>query len=172
MPEHTPSTSRRRLLHGAAWTAPAIVLATAAPSFAASGRANVTATVTPTADADGKLPVTIEFRNRNTGSTGQANVFVRFTPNPASGTVEPNSATEVTNGWTSIGSSSDPSRPNFTFVSPTGIPGASTPDGIAESSFSFVVTVNPGAGELSAGTITVSATFVDGDFTGVTSVWA
>ena len=173
MPEHIPSTSRRRILHGAAWTAPAIVLATAAPAFAASGRANVTSFVLPTADVDGKLPVTIQFRNRNTGSTGQTNVFVRFTPNPASGTVQPDSATDVTNGWRSIGSSSDPTKPNFTFVSATGIPGASTPDGIAESSFSFVVTVLPATPSgVSAGTITVAATLTEGDFTGVTGTWA
>lgn len=172
MPEHVPGSTRRHVLKGAAWSAPAIVLATAAPSYAASGRANVTTIVLPTADADGKLPVTLEFRNRNTESTGRTNVFVRFTPYPASGMVEPNSAVEVTNGWTSIGSSPDPTMPNFTFVSATGIPGASTPDGIAVSSFSFEVTVLPGAGGLSAGTITVAATLGQGDFTGTTGTWA
>lgn len=48
MPEEntadTPGISRRRILVGAAWTAPAIVLATAVPAVAASGPAKFTMT--------------------------------------------------------------------------------------------------------------------------------
>ena len=98
--------SRRRVVAGAAWAAPAIVVASSAPAWAGStGDPNVTAFVEPTADANNALPVTISFQNSGTGDTGLLIIDVFFTTNlaavngtlsDAAPTLDP---TSVSAGW-------------------------------------------------------------------------
>ncbi len=169
MSDHDAGTSRRRVIKGAVWTAPAIVIATAAPAFAASGPAAVTTTVRPATHSDTKLPITIDFLNRNTGATGLTNVFVKFTP--TAGTVTKSSVADVAPGWTFNGSSNDAAAPTLAFSHATGIAGAPTASGTATTTLSFTATVVPVAGQ-SAGTIAVSVSPSTGSITGGNGGWA
>ncbi|WP_323793744.1 hypothetical protein [Nocardioides sp.] len=172
MPEHTPGTSRRRVLKGAAWTAPAIVLATAAPTYAASGRAAVTTLVLPATHTHGVLSVTIDFINRNTESTGLTTAIVTCSPTPGSGTVVRNSATRVTNGWQFIGSGNSTTAPTFSFSRDQGIDGAPTADSTATTRLHFRLEVLPNEVGQSAGTISVQTIRARGDATGGSGTWA
>ena len=74
------SLTRRSLVRTtgkAAWVAPVIVVATAAPATALSGRANVSTIVTPSRTGD-QLTVDLQFINRNTQPTGLVSVAVYF----------------------------------------------------------------------------------------------
>lgn len=172
MPEHIPGSTRRHVLKGAAWSAPAIVLATAAPSFAASGRAAVTTLVLPATHTHGELSVTIDFVNRNTGSTGLTTTIVTFTPAPGFGSVVPDSATRVTNDWRFIGSGNSTTAPTFSFSRTQGIDGAPTATTTATTRLYFRLRVEPNAAGQSAGTISTMTIVREGDTTAGRGSWA
>lgn len=167
---------RRALIKGAAWTAPAIVLATAAPATAASGAADVITTIPPTMDTyngpgeDGTLPVLINFTNTNTGSTGSVSITVTFLGVIAGVTAD--RPTDVSPGWSFV----SPAEGNqfnrrFTFMNPVGIAGAGTPTGTAESSLAFTIrTVT--ATTTSNGAITTTATAASGQIRPGSGSWA
>ena len=170
-PARTPLPSRRTVIGGAAWAAPAIVVAAAAPAFAASGPASVTTTVRPASDANGRLPITIDFLNRNTGSTRLTTVIVTLTPTPLFGSVTPGSAVDVTGGWTFLGSGNSTTAPTFSFSKSTGIDGAATSTGTATTTLSFAVTVVPNQLGQSAGTIDVIVSPGNGSVASGDGLW-
>lgn len=152
--------SRRRILTGAAWTAPAIVVASATPSYAGSppGDPNVTAIVQPTADADNTLPVTIRFQNSGPGSTGLLVVDVFLTTNLAqvNGTLSTADPTSVSQGWQFQGATGSVQRRILTFANALGIPGTTDPLSPTMSvlSFNYTVVPSPTTGQ-SSGDISV-----------------
>ncbi|MGA8848185.1 MAG: hypothetical protein WB471_16340 [Nocardioides sp.] len=75
MTQINPS-SRRAVLRAGAWTAPVVVLATAAPAVAASGPADISVTVPTTTDDNGTMPITIIFENKNIRTSGPIQLFV------------------------------------------------------------------------------------------------
>lgn len=162
---------RRTLLKGAAWSAPAIVVATAAPAMAASGPAMVTTRITPTMDDAGhNLFVSMQFDNVNTGGTGLTTIFVSLLP--ATGVVDPIPPTGVSNGWVA-GPSTPTSVGNgrvFPFTSATGIPGA-PPNGVAAAFLFFSVKVGPDSVLRSAGSIRTTSTTENGQILDGSSAW-
>ncbi|MGA8847738.1 MAG: hypothetical protein WB471_14080 [Nocardioides sp.] len=163
---HERQPHRRAVLRGAAWTAPAIVLATAAPATAASGGAQVTTRISPTTDDPGhNLHIAIQFDNSGPGSTGRTTVHV--TCLPTTGVVDPTPPSAVSSGWVA-GKPTPTDLGNgqiFPFTSADGIRGI--PSGVAATFLFFDVKVGPDSVLQSAGTITTSAvptsgTVVDG----------
>lgn len=171
MEQHEHLTSRRRVIKGAAWAAPVIVMASAAPAFAASGPASVSTTVLPATDSGGRLPVTINFLNRNTESTGLTTVIVTFTPTPGFGSVTKDEAFEVTPGWNYLGSGNSTTAPTFSFSRAAGIDGAASSTGTATTTLSFEVGVVGNALGQSAGTISVSIIPTRGNTAGGSGAW-
>ncbi|WP_323792012.1 hypothetical protein [Nocardioides sp.] len=160
-----PQPHRRTVLRGAAWTAPAIVLATAAPATAASGDAQVTTTVTPTNDAGGTLRVSMRFDSAGPASTGPTTVYVTCLPTP--GTVEPTEPTSVSSGWLAgpVTATDTGDGQVFSFTSADGIRGI--PGGVAATFLFFDVVVTPhpvlgSAGSITTQTVTTTGTVADG----------
>lgn len=152
-----PRPHRRTVLRGAAWTAPAIVLATAAPAAAMSGgEARVTTRITPTMDDAGRtLRVSMQFDNSAPGSTGVTTIFV--TCLPTAGVVDSTPPTGVSTGWvagtpvaTDVGNGQV-----FPFTSATGIRGI--PVGVAATFLFFDVKVGPDSVLQSSGTISTTS---------------
>ncbi|WP_323791930.1 hypothetical protein [Nocardioides sp.] len=89
MSELVPGASRRKVLKGAAWTAPVVVMASAAPAFAVSGPAALTTIIeeayNEVRDEVTVLTVITEVTNANTGSPGA--VTTVFTVLPTGGTI-------------------------------------------------------------------------------------
>lgn len=156
MPEHHQASSRRTVLKGAAWTAPAIVLATAAPAFAASGAASITQTVSGVVDNGTLLmTTTVNFLNTNTGAT-TAGVVVRLgaTAGGVSGAVP----TAVSDGWSFVGATPEGSAAIRWYSFSGTIPGATSASGASStraSVLSFTVAVEAAnlPGTVSAGSI-------------------
>jgi hypothetical protein len=170
--------SRRRVVAGAAWGAPAIVVASAVPAMALSGPANVLITIPPTADSGGTLTVEAEFVNRNTGATGLITTAFFFTPTTGLGSVPAQTptinSTGTTPGWTFTGQNNDSSDKSFSFSrAAPGIPGA--PDATSTSDpvmLSFTITVTPGALDTSAGQIRTLSVVQSGSAPQANSLWA
>lgn len=152
---------RRSVLKGAAWAAPAIVVATAAPALAASADALVTINIPTTANNGTNLPVQVTFTNVNTRSTGQTDLAIVFTPGVGQGSVDADAPAFTTNdaGWTNQGNTLNTltGARTFNFRSTTGIPGAATVTGTAVSTLVFQVKVTQANGASSGG-ISASAT--------------
>ena len=165
-----PLPHRRAILRGAAWTAPAIVLATAAPATAASGDAQVTTTVTPTRDAGSTLRVSMRFDSAGPDSTGLTTVYV--TCRPTAGSVEPTEPTSVSSGWTAGPvAPTDPSGGQvFSFTSPDGIRGI--PGGVAATFLFFDVVVTPAPVVGSSGGITTHTVTAPGTVAVGAAPWA
>lgn len=161
--------SRRSVVKGAAWTAPVIVVASAAPAMAASGPAAVTTTVA-TAQSGSNLDVSLSFVNANMGATSNPTTLaVRFSP--TAGTVDPAAPINiVTTGaaWSYVSSTVVGTVVTFNFTS-TGIPGATTPTGTSTCTLAFKIKVNGGT---SAGAINVTANTASGAVLPGTGTWA
>lgn len=151
--------SRRRVLKGAAWSAPAIVLATAAPAIAASGPASVTTLAFASREGN-VLDVVLTFVNQNTGSTGLTTVAVFFESTVPAEQIVPHNPTIDTDAstlpWTFTGTGGTSPERSFSFSLPApGIPGAPTATGPGPAqtlAFSILVPVDLVVG-VSFGTI-------------------
>lgn len=170
---HQPSVSRRKIVTNAAWAAPAIVVATAAPAMALSGRANVALTMTATRSGN-LLTVNLSGINRNTENTGLTTTVVYV--NPEVGDVPAQTATinsmGSSPGWRTDASTGGPTRRAFGFTRDNGYDGAPTSTGTATTSLSFTITVTPAAGLLSSGTLDTLTVRQRGDVTDTDSLWA
>lgn len=162
-----PQSHRRTVLRGAAWTAPAIVLATAAPAAAMSGgEARVTTRITPTMDDAGhNLRVSMQFDNSAPGSTGVTTIYVTCLPNPGSGVVDPTPPTGVSTGWVAGTPTPTGNGQVFPFTSAEGIRGI--PGGVAATFLFFEVKVGPdsvfgSSGSISTTSQSESGTIADG----------
>lgn len=176
-PSSTPS--RRSVVRGAAWSAPVIVLATAAPAVAASGPASVVTTVPPTSDNSATtLPVTINFTNSNTGSTGLTTVTVRFQVagflTIPEGSVTDAAPTGVTPGWVPGVPTGTGTNRVFTFTKAApGIAGTATGTATpVTTTLSFTVGITRQAVTgLSAGSISVTTTAASGTVANGNGAW-
>jgi hypothetical protein len=161
MPEHH-EISRRRVVTGAAWAAPVIVVASAAPAVAGSATPpNVTTVVEPAVHSGTTLPVTVRFQNSGTQSTGVTVIDVFFTTNLAAASGEVSDAAPVIDetassaGWTYDAVRGTVQRRIFTFTRALGIEGATGPTP-AETVLAFSITVVPAEPlDTSAGSISV-----------------
>jgi hypothetical protein len=169
--------SRRRVVAGAAWTAPAIVVASAVPAYALSGPANVLITFGPTSRTGDQLSVDMEWVNRNTEPTGLMTTAVYFTPTIGFGTIPKLDpvidAGASTPGWTFVGSNNNEADRSFSFTrAAPGIPGA--PDALGVSDpvvLSFTITVTPNVATLSAGQIRTLSVVSSGSMGQANSAW-
>lgn len=149
-------SSRRTVLRGAAWSAPAIVIATAAPAYAASGAASITQTVSGVVDSGTLvMTTTVDFLNSNTGAT-TATVVVRL--GASAGQVSGAAPGAVSPGWAFVSSTPAGSAAIRWYTFSGTIPGAtdaSGPSSVAASVLSFTVPVEAAnlPGPVSAGTI-------------------
>lgn len=148
--------SRRTVTRGAAWSAPVIVLATAAPVMAASGPVTVT-TLPPTATR-GQLDsvfTTIRFLNSSAEPT-PATVAVTLTPTPdVGGTVTDERPRNISTGWSPLTGTPTGTETARTFTFVGTVLGASAPDQPRETVLTFAARVVPVGGVVSTGTITV-----------------
>ena len=159
---------------GAAWTAPAIVIASAAPAAALSGPANVVTVISPPTRNGPNLTVNLQFTNRNTGSTGLMTCAVYF--DPTIGTVQATAPTInalSTAGWTYNGTGGISPERSFSFSRPApGIPGAATATGTGPPiTLNITVKVDPVQGAASAGTIRTLNVVSSGNMTAANSAW-
>jgi hypothetical protein len=156
------STSRRTLVMGAAWTAPAIVLASAAPAMALSTPVSgpiVSTSVEPTTDNGATMPVSVTFSNPYNTAIGAISVTVQLSFNPASGRgVNPSASPSiVTAGWVHTGSAGSNQNRSISFTNASGIPAATSPESPATLNLSFFQGLAAGSTAF-GGTITTMAT--------------
>jgi hypothetical protein len=156
MSDSKPGSSRRTVLKGAAWTAPVVVLATAAPAAAVSGSANVAQTASGSVDQPAELLTTsIDFVNSNTGST-TASIVVRLSASAGQmGAADPIS---VSAGWVFVSATpvGNAAIREYTFSGT--IPGASDATSTQASFLRFEVPVEPADSLPSAGSIRATTT--------------
>lgn len=136
-------SSRRTVLKGAAWGAPAIVVVSAAPAMAASGPAVVTTAISGSVTGT-TLSVSVVLTNANTIASGLTNVTVTVTPTAVTGGSITGTNASVagtsTAGWTGgTGTAGTGGARSFAFSNATGVPGAATPTGTASSTLNFTV---------------------------------
>lgn len=138
--------NRRTVLKGAAWSAPLIVVATAAPSYAASGTVT-TVIVANRPGANTTVNVSVLFTKTANGSTGTLTVDVTLTALAATGTL--NNGPTAVNGGTLVGlqgTGTDQSRTyRFTVPNINGSAGAT-----ATLTFSFTTSASTTTGTASA----------------------
>ncbi len=145
---------RRSVLKGAAWTTPAIVLATAAPAMAASGPASVAQSAVGVVDRPNlKMTTTVSFSNANTGAA-PATVEVRVAA--SAGGISADDPTGVTGGWSFTGATPVGSAAIRTFTFMGTIPGAATATSTQASSLGFTVGVTTAVGGLVSGNLRVT----------------
>lgn len=157
MSEPSRGSNRRAVLKGAAWTAPAIVLATAAPAFAASGAASITQAVSGVVDDDTLLmTTTVRYVNANTGAT-PATAIVRLSA--SAGRVATGDPTSVGPGWAFVGVTPVGSAAIREYTFAGTIAGADSPSTSDQTDLVFTVLVETASvAELSAGTIRTTTT--------------
>lgn len=161
----------RSLAH-AAWAAPVIVAASAAPAFAVSGPAAVTTTVSGSR-TDAVLTIAITLTNSNTGPAGVTTLVVTATPLPATGSTISSSDPVITNadGWVFTTRSGNSGGRTYNFSNPN-VPGAPTSTGTAQSTLIFTVPVGAGLAAPSSGTITAVPTVANGTSSGGAGAWS
>ncbi|WP_323792623.1 hypothetical protein [Nocardioides sp.] len=154
MPESPSASSRRSVLKGAAWTAPAIVLASAAPAFAASGAASITQTVVGVLDRPNlKMTTTVDYNNLNTGATTATAIV---TLRSSAGQIATGDPSFVSDGWTFSGVTPAGSAFIREYTFNGAIPGAPDASSTQPSSLVFTVGVEPAVGGLVGGSIDVT----------------
>lgn len=153
------SATRRGVLRAGAWSAPVIVLATAAPAFAASGEAAITAVVMDTTDDDGTMPVRIVFTNSNTRPSGAIQLFVEFALSQVVPvrSIASQTPTEISPGWVYTGTGGTDTVRTFGLRLESGIPGAPTSSSTSTSVLDFKIVVAGPTASPSSGTIRVDA---------------
>ncbi len=168
-----PGISRRAVVRTAghaAWMAPAIVAASAAPSFAASGPAAISTTVTGSR-SEGMLTVTVTLTNANTGAAGPTALSVGVTPLPNGGTVLSADPTMVSaDGW-SFDSRSGNSGGRTYFFSRPDVAGAATSTGTASTTLVFAVPVVESIAMISTGRLVATPIVTNGAATSGASTW-
>ncbi len=169
MSDSTGGASRRKILKGAAWTAPVVVMASAAPAFAASGPAALTTRI-EAYDGGGKLTVIPTITNANTGAAGHTTLAITATPTV--GTISDADPVLLSSGagfvFVSRTAGPGPAR-NYLFET-ANVPGASSPTGTAPVAFAFEVPVT-GPANQSSGTITAVPTPTNGNGTPGSGTW-
>ncbi|WP_139977447.1 hypothetical protein [Nocardioides litoris] len=163
MSNNEHGSSRRTVLKGAAWAAPAIVVATAAPAMAASGPALVVTTINAVRPSSNTtVNVTVSFSNSNTGGTG--NTYTDVTVSQPTGNTSATPTNVMGTNWSFESVQGTPTNQLkvWRFRNTEGIPGVATatsPPGVT-SSFSFAFSTNNSsvAGTVSAATTPTSGT--------------
>ena len=162
MSDHASGASRRNVLKGAAWTAPVVVMATAAPAYAVSGEAALTTVVesayNEVRDEVNVLTVITKVTNANTGAPGLTTLV--FTLQPTGGTIVDADATVLNVGAGFVFATKAPAGVGgfrYTFTNSTFV-GAADAASTEEKSFAFTVPVTG----LSAGGINVTTTPTNG----------
>ncbi len=162
MSDRAAGTSRRNVLKGAAWSAPVVVMASAAPAYAVSGEAALTTVIEQASnevrDGDDVLTVITRVTNLNTGSPGL--VTLVFTVQPTGGTIESADPTVLNVGAGFVFVSKEAVGAggySYTFTNSTFV-GASDATATEPKTFAFTVPVTG----LSAGGINVVTTPTNG----------
>ncbi len=154
MSESTQGSSRRTVLKGAAWTAPAIVLATAAPAVALSGAANITQSASGVLDRPSlTMRTTIAYVNANTGATTATTTVVLRS---SAGQIGAGDPTAVSAGWAFVSVTPVGSAGIRTYTFSGVIPGAPSATSTQSSSLAFTVAVETAIGGLVGGSIEAS----------------
>lgn len=159
MKDDKPSAlTRRRVLSTAgtaAWTAPVIVAATAAPAVASSGSL-VSTTDVQGSRAGGMLTVSATFTNQSPVPTSAMNVQVVL--DAIQGTIQSADPASVTGGFSFMSRSGNSGGRTYVFTKDAPqLSGSATP-GTATATLTFEVPATPDAipGGLSTGTITAT----------------
>ena len=160
--EHGPN--RRTVLKGAAWTAPAIVVATAAPAFAASQiRPAVTSTTTSSRSGSN---VTVSSTFTNAAAIATTGLIVTYEITPLAGSTVSGPVDSITGGWTA-------STPTFNGAVMTVVFTKAAPQlGAAPSSVTLGFRFNASPANSAAGTVRIASIVpqsINGNGTGVVS---
>jgi hypothetical protein len=172
MSEKLSGPSRRAVLRGAAWGAPAIVVVAAAPAVAASGPASVTTAVSAVRNPN-NVTVTIVLSNANTGTTGPITLALTAAPTVGTAANNANVRPASSEGWTYVDRTNGPDGARiYNFTNATGVPAQQTSSGPAGTSTlvaRFGINDVDGA---SAGSLSVAVGVTSGSASGGSGSWS